>query len=884
MIGKTISHFRVLSKLGEGGMGVVYKALDTRLGRFVALKFLTPDVSIGADDRARFLREARAASAVSHPNVCVIYEIAEDEGRQFIVMEYVDGKTLKQMLPIQELEEALGYAIQVCEALQEAHDKGVVHRDIKTDNVMVNEKNQVKVMDFGLAKLRGSLMLTKTSTTVGTLAYMAPEQIQGGEVDARSDIFSFGVVLYESLTGHLPFVGEHEAAVMYSIVNANPQPIRKFRPELPSELIHILDRALEKDPKERYQTAGDLLIDLRRAKIGSTKSATGSLARRPGLPAYMNAPRMVLNRLSAGTRKISNRNLVLIAFGILMVAAVLVSSLVGRKQPVKPAVALHKQITFSGTVGLTALSPDGNFVAYVSQVSPTEAKMYVQDIAGGQPIEVFSEKSFCAVRWSPDGSEILISAGNDSAWGGYILPRLGGTPQRVLDFNYASWSPDGSQLALSRFLSQKRIWLANKVSGDTVSIPLKGNFTWLHDVDWSPAGGLLLFNAVGEKRCTIWTVTTDGSRQSKVLEDSVVVSSPRFSSRGDAIYYLRPQGQTDDLMKIKVDPTNGRPRDTPVTIQTGLQAGAFFSMSKDEEHLLYTREQVYSNLWQADYQAGRTKTKQLAKGSPLIFSPRISPDGKSIAFSMGNLLQANIFVMPMEGGKAEQLTFLDSYNDAPVWSPDGKEIAFGSVQGGGCHVWTVSSNGGSPRQFKKTELSRDVPFVLAWAPCPDILYLRPGNRNLHFLDPITEEERPLVQDNSSGWMFSPRYSPDCEKVVIFWNRATPPLPGAWLISLADSSQTLLASGGICPIDWSTDGDWIYASKTLDNATEVLMLSPGGRDSRELLTFPFVFEDFGDLSVLPSGRKFVYVLSETRSDAWLMGNFDPAVRSSAVHSR
>jgi serine/threonine protein kinase len=877
MIGKTISHFRILSKLGEGGMGVVYKALDTQLERFVALKFLPPEASVDADDRARFLREARAASAVSHANVCVIHEIAEHEGRQFIVMEYVDGKTLKQILPIQKLEETLGYAIQIGEALQEAHNKGVVHRDIKTDNVMVNEKNQVKVMDFGLAKLRDSLKVTKTSTTVGTLAYMAPEQIQGGEVDARSDIFSFGVVLYELLTGRLPFEGEHEAAVMYSIVNVSPQPIQKFRPELSSELLHILDRALEKDPEERYQTAGDMVIDLRRARKGSTKIPTGSLADRPTFPRDANAPGKVLKTLSADARKVSNRNLVLAALGILIAAGVVVSLFIGRKQPAKPGLAVHKQITFTGTVGLTALSPDGNFVAYVSQVSPTEMKMYVQDLAGGQPIQVFNGKSFLAVRWSPDGSEILISAMNDSTWGSYIVPRLGGTPRRVLDFNYASWSPDGSQLALSRFLSQKRIWFANKISGDTVSIPLKGNFTWLHDVDWSPAGGLLLFKAVGEKRCTIWTITTDGRRQSKALEDSVLLSSPRFSSRGDAIYYLRTQGQTDDLMKIKIDPTSGKPRGSPATIQTGLQAGAFFSMSKDNRHLIYTREQGYSNLWLADYQGGQTKTKQLTRGSPLVFSPRISPDGKRIAFSMGNLLQANIFVMPIEGGKVEQLTFFDSFNDGPVWSPDGNEIAFGSVQGGGCQVWTVSSDGGSLRPFKKSELSRDVPFGLAWAPCPDILYLRPGNRNFHLLDPETEEERPLVKDDSSGWMFSPRYSPDCKKVAILWNRVTPPRPGAWLISLVDSSQMLLASGVICPMEWSSDGNWIYASKTLDTATEVLMLSPGRNESRGLLRLPYVAEQFSDLTVLPGGKKFVYVLRETQSDAWLMENFDPGVR-------
>jgi serine/threonine-protein kinase len=278
MIGKDISHYKILEKLGEGGMGVVYKAHDLKLDRFVALKFLPREISVGEEEKARFLQEARAASAVMHPNVCVIHDIQEHEGQQLIVMEYVDGKTLRQMVPIQKTQTAIDYAIQTGEALQEAHSKGVVHRDVKTDNIMVNSKNQIKVMDFGLAKLKGSLKLTRTSSTVGTLAYMAPEQIQGGEVDARSDIFSFGVVLYEMLTGQLPFRGEHEAAMMYSIVNEPPESLIKQRPDVSAEVERIVNRALEKDPEDRYQHVDDMVSELRRVKKQSSKVSRTLLA------------------------------------------------------------------------------------------------------------------------------------------------------------------------------------------------------------------------------------------------------------------------------------------------------------------------------------------------------------------------------------------------------------------------------------------------------------------------------------------------------------------------------------------------------------------------------------------------------------------------------
>ena len=266
MIGSTISHYKILEKLGEGGMGVVYKAQDTKLDRMVALKFLPAHLSDSEQDKARFIQEARAAAALNHPNVCSVIDISEHDGQMFIVMEFIDGVTLRQKIPLQKISDAMTYAIQIGDALQEAHGKGVVHRDIKAENIMVNSKNQIKVMDFGLAKLKGSLKLTRTSSTVGTLAYMAPEQIQGGDVDARSDIFSFGIVVYEMLTDRTPFRGEHEAAMVYSIVNEPPEQIQKFVPDISSQLIHVLDRALEKDPEDRYQTVHDMVIELR--KIG----------------------------------------------------------------------------------------------------------------------------------------------------------------------------------------------------------------------------------------------------------------------------------------------------------------------------------------------------------------------------------------------------------------------------------------------------------------------------------------------------------------------------------------------------------------------------------------------------------------------------------------
>jgi non-specific serine/threonine protein kinase len=270
MIGKTISHYKIFEKRGEGGMGVVYKAQDTKLDRIVALKFLPKHLLCNAEAKERFVLEAKAASALNHPNISTIHEIDEVEGECFIVMEYVEGKSLKEFLKEKSfsLKEVLDIAPMIVEGLNAAHKKSIVHRDIKSDNIMVTDEGLVKIMDFGLAKLRGVSGLTKAGTTLGTMQYMSPEQVQGLEVDQRSDIFSLGVVLYEMITGQLPFRGEYEATIIYSIINETPEPLSKYKTDIPEGLQKIVDKTLEKDVNLRYQGLGELLLDFEKLVKG----------------------------------------------------------------------------------------------------------------------------------------------------------------------------------------------------------------------------------------------------------------------------------------------------------------------------------------------------------------------------------------------------------------------------------------------------------------------------------------------------------------------------------------------------------------------------------------------------------------------------------------
>jgi Tol biopolymer transport system component len=303
-------------------------------------------------------------------------------------------------------------------------------------------------------------------------------------------------------------------------------------------------------------------------------------------------------------------------------------------------------------------------------------------------------------------------------------------------------------------------------------------------------------------------------------------------------------------------------------------------MSKDTKRLLYTRESRYSNLWLAtvegEGEAQSIKKTELTTGTSVIHYPRISPDDQQIALSVGAPPRANIFVMSMEGGGMQQLTFFDSYNSGACWSPDGKEIAFGSMEGGKPRVWRVSSNGGTPRPFENSELSGDS-FWVAWAPGPDILYHRPGNRNFHVLNPTTEDERPLVTDDSVGAMFDLTTSPDGKGVAVLWNRKGRTLDGIWRISLEDSSQTFLYPTGGDPIQWSADGKWIYvlegpAAET--KGARIITIPAAGGEPEAVLTLPF--EGVYPASMTSDGRRIVCDVWETQSDVWLMENFDPEV--------
>jgi len=678
-------------------------------------------------------------------------------------------------------------------------------------------------------------------------------------VDHRTDIWSLGVVLYEMISGRLPFRGEYEAAMMYSILNEDPEPLTSLRSNVPMDLERVVNKCLEKQAAHRYQHADDLLADLKRERKNTVE--------------FMK-PVAIKKRTSKKTK------LTFVASAMVFVMSIIVAFYIFNRQTPKPTLLSHKQITFAGNVYCPAISPDGQFIAYVTGELGHEQKLMVQDLSGGQLLEIFSKiriRTDADLRWSPDGSEfIFTSAGIGDLWGTFLVPRLGGSFRHIPTIGLSlCWSPDGSRIAGA--LSNNRISFLDKTTFDTTSISLGGSFIRLEGIDWSPLHNRLLFLTRDKKRYTIRTMKIDGSQQQQVVEDSVALFSPSWSADGEAIYYLKSTDPTKDLRKIKISTATGKAKAPPKIIQAGIQAGEYFSLSKNNKRALYTRELRYSNLWLVSFEGkGETqtiKTKQLTTGTSLIQQPRISPDEKSIAFRIERPPHANIFVMPMEGGSMQQLTFLNSYNAGAAWSPDGKEIAFGSTQGGKPKVWRINSNGGTPRPFEKSEL-RDEVSRLTWAPGSDIVYQPPENRNLLILNPKTEEERPLVANESLRHISSPRYSPDGKTVVVFgW-----PDTGLWLVSLKDSSPVLLHKrSALHPIEWSADGKWIYAWDLLKKPIEILMIPVNGGKPKTLVTLPFENIDRpDDITMTPDGKRLVCAVAISQSDIWMMENFDPAV--------
>ncbi len=711
MLGQTIAQYKILEKLGEGGMGVVYKAQDTKLDRFVALKFLPPHMAASEQDKARFIQEAKSAAALNHPNVCSIIDIREHEGQMFIVMEFVDGRTLMEKKSSLALKQAIDIGIQIADGLAVAHEKGIIHRDIKPENIMVRKDGIVQIMDFGLAKLAGTSRLTKLGSTVGTLGYMSPEQVQGLEADHRSDIFSLGVLLYEMIAGRSPFNGEHESAILYEIVNVDVPPMVSVKPELDPSLDAIVLECLEKDPSERYQSVAEVAKELRRFKRESSRSRASRIIPAAQSPA---ASKIGVSRSVPGVSvpllaTITGSRLWIVVAALSLASAVMLlffpdlSPFTEESRVVRAYIEQPDDHHFSNAFGggQIAVSPDGKMIAFIASDSSGSTSLWTRRIDALQSTELQGTQGAAFPFWSPDNRFIGFFTNNKLK----RVERTGGPPFTICDVvtpRGASWGKDG-----------KIVLPVDQITGLSV-VPESGGIpvpvTELDTVRkeqthrypyFLPDGKHFLYFArttasgSGSALDAICVATVDGSLNKRLLTG---ISNVAYAN--GYLLYMRENA----LMAHAFDPGSLELEGDPIPIAESVDFStrysvASFSVSQNGV-LVYLGTSAGSvpELALFDMQ-GKKKT---SFGQPEIFvTAQLSPDMSTIAMDLYEISarNADIWLLDIARGVKTRFTFDGSVDAYPVWSPDGKRIAFATNRNGRYDLFEKNVDGAADEKL-----------------------------------------------------------------------------------------------------------------------------------------------------------------------------------------
>ena len=815
----------------------------------------------------RFEQEAQAAAALNHPNILAIHRFGVFEGLPYLVSELLEGSTLRHVEERGPLvvRKAIDIGVQIAHGLAAAHEKGIVHRDLKPENLFVTKDGRVKILDFGLAKLtqpRGfpasdgptQAAGTEPGMVLGTVGYMAPEQVRGLPTDHRTDIFAFGAVLYEMLSGKRAFQRSTSADTMAAILNEDPQGISQIAQTTPPGLQRVVHRCLEKNPEQRFQSASDLAFALEAlSESGSSPSvAVAPPASKPRrwLPWSIALAVVVLIALFS-----------FVAFTFWHRTPHATGALPRLEQ---------KQITFLGNAFEPDISPDGRTVAYLTKPVGSDQKLMVQDLAGGPPLEILSGFELKGPSWSPDGSQLLvfrIESESDSVGGENVaVSRFGGAARPISHGAITCWLPGGNQILISAQNPDAGIRRRQISTGESSPVPAP-KYSWLMHLSCNAKTGAVLLVTQEESTSRIWSMKPDGSEQRILVEEKngESIESAKWSPGGDAIYYLHRQGQSMELVKLPLSPQHSE----PIVLQSGLEEGTTFNLSSDGSLLIYTRQYSYSNLWSIDLSKSSSNSaahgKALTSGTVSYQAPAISPDNQSVAFNVAGL---NILKMRIDGGQQIPLTsFEGGTTGNPAWSPDGRELAFIRFQDGHAKVWIVSADGGDARPLERTDAS-DSNLGLSWSRDLGIVYPTQGLRNLRSLNADNQTETRLLPKDSDGWLLEgPLFSPDGKSMCVLWNRD--PTMGIWLIDRSRTSYSELYSE-VQPLGWSADGKSVYASQ-VRNGSELLQIPLASKKPKPVFSVPGIIHRG---SVSPDGRRSVVAVGEEKSDLWLMKNFDP----------